>query len=283
MALILKRLLETTTTGPAGAVPDAVPAARLRPHRPGPGLGAPVAGRGAAWLGWSCAAPGCGYHVYAVGGDERGVARSPGLRTHRAVDRRPRALLAWPPALPACSWPAGSARARRASGTDGGYDLESIAAVVLGGTALAGGRGRVSGHGRRRARARRAGQRLQPARLDPFLKRRRARRRHHRRRRALRPARSCGPPGARHRWRRRHDRRGPGPSAPAPRAPTWCRGARAEPRLGAWRAARRLRRAGRAAGVDLRSRTPTSPSRRLPRLPEAGRAAGRSSPPASTS
>jgi ribose transport system permease protein len=30
-------------------------------------------------------------------------------------------------------------------GTDGGYDLESIAAVVLGGTALAGGRGRVSG------------------------------------------------------------------------------------------------------------------------------------------
>ena len=30
-------------------------------------------------------------------------------------------------------------------GTDGGYDLESIAAVVLGGTALAGGRGGVLG------------------------------------------------------------------------------------------------------------------------------------------
>lgn len=30
-------------------------------------------------------------------------------------------------------------------GTDGGYDLESIAAVALGGTALAGGRGGVAG------------------------------------------------------------------------------------------------------------------------------------------
>ena len=30
-------------------------------------------------------------------------------------------------------------------GTDGGYDLESIAAVVLGGTALSGGRGGVIG------------------------------------------------------------------------------------------------------------------------------------------
>jgi ribose transport system permease protein len=30
-------------------------------------------------------------------------------------------------------------------GPDGGYDLESIAAVVLGGTALAGGRGSVLG------------------------------------------------------------------------------------------------------------------------------------------
>jgi ribose transport system permease protein len=30
-------------------------------------------------------------------------------------------------------------------GSDGGYDLESIAAVVLGGTALAGGKGKVAG------------------------------------------------------------------------------------------------------------------------------------------
>ena len=34
---------------------------------------------------------------------------------------------------------------RPAVGHDGGYDLESIAAVVLGGTALAGGRGGVLG------------------------------------------------------------------------------------------------------------------------------------------
>jgi ribose transport system permease protein len=84
-----------------------------------------------------------GYRIYAVGGSED-VSKLSGLRTHRTIIA----------AHVVCSLAAvitGLFLASRLGagtptvGTDGGYDLESIAAVVLGGTALTGGRGGVIG------------------------------------------------------------------------------------------------------------------------------------------
>jgi ribose/xylose/arabinose/galactoside ABC-type transport system permease subunit len=84
-----------------------------------------------------------GHHVYAVGGSEE-TARLSGVRSHRVIIG----------AHIICSLTAVLtglfliARIRAGApwiGPDGGYDLESIAAVVVGGTALAGGRGGVWG------------------------------------------------------------------------------------------------------------------------------------------
>lgn len=84
-----------------------------------------------------------GHHIYAVGGGSD-VARLSGIRTSRPV-------LA---AHIICSITAALAGLLLASrlgvgsptvGTQGGYDLLSIAAVVLGGTLLAGGRGSIWG------------------------------------------------------------------------------------------------------------------------------------------
>ena len=84
-----------------------------------------------------------GYRIYAVGGSED-VSKLSGLRTHRTIIA----------AHIVCSLAAVTtgiflaARLKAGTptvGTDGGYDLESIAAVVLGGTALSGGRGGVIG------------------------------------------------------------------------------------------------------------------------------------------
>ncbi|MFF7260489.1 ABC transporter permease [Streptomyces sp. NPDC008159] len=84
-----------------------------------------------------------GHHLIAVGGDLE-VARLSGVRTGRVLVT----------AHVLCALCAGLAGVYLASrlgagaprvGTEGLYDLESIAAVVLGGTALAGGRGGVVG------------------------------------------------------------------------------------------------------------------------------------------
>jgi ribose transport system permease protein len=95
----------------------------------------------AAWL--AIARTRFGHHLIAVGGDPE-VARLSGVRNHRVLVT----------AHVLCSLCAGLAGIYLASrlgsgaprvGTEGLYDLESIAAVVLGGTALAGGRGGVAG------------------------------------------------------------------------------------------------------------------------------------------
>jgi ribose transport system permease protein len=84
-----------------------------------------------------------GHRIYAVGGD-RDVATLSGVRTDRTV--------IWAHVLcSVCAAIAGLFIASRLGagaprvGVESGYDLESIAAVVLGGTALAGGRGGVAG------------------------------------------------------------------------------------------------------------------------------------------
>lgn len=142
VALILRGYLEDNYTGPAGSVP------RMFQHlgfdRVGP---VPIASMlmvliaAAAW--WYLRRTRAGYHMYAVGGDID-VARLSGVRTGRTI------VLAHV----LCAVAAGLAGVFLASrlgsgapyvGTDAGYDLESIAAVVLGGAALAGGRGGVVG------------------------------------------------------------------------------------------------------------------------------------------
>jgi ribose transport system permease protein len=84
-----------------------------------------------------------GHQLYAVGGDEE-TARLSGVRTHRTLIG----------AHVLCSLSAATCGLFLASrlragdplvGPNGGYDLESIAAVVVGGTALSGGTGGVIG------------------------------------------------------------------------------------------------------------------------------------------
>ncbi|NUT45703.1 MAG: ABC transporter permease, partial [Saccharothrix sp.] len=142
VALVLRGYLEHGYTGPAGAVPRSFQ--HLGYDRIGP---VPVAAllvllvAAGAW--WYLRHTRGGYHMYAVGGDVD-VARLSGVRTGRTIVT----------AHVLCSLAAGLAGVFLASrlgsgapyvGTDAGFDLESIAAVVLGGTALAGGRGGVVG------------------------------------------------------------------------------------------------------------------------------------------
>ncbi|MEZ0072455.1 ribose/xylose/arabinose/galactoside ABC-type transport system permease subunit [Planotetraspora sp. GP83] len=84
-----------------------------------------------------------GHHLYAVGGDPES-ARMSGIRSGRV-------LVSAHVLCALCTAASGVFLASRLGagapwvGPDGGYDLESIAAVVLGGTALTGGRGRLLG------------------------------------------------------------------------------------------------------------------------------------------
>ncbi|WP_214417039.1 ABC transporter permease [Sphaerisporangium fuscum] len=142
IALIIRGALDERYDGPAGRVPASFQ--HLGYDRIGP---LPVSA-----LLWAAVAVAVwfllsrtrlGYRIYAVGGDGE-VARLSGVRTERVV-------VAAHVLCSVCAGIAGLLLASRLGagaptvGTDGGYDLESIAAVVLGGTALAGGRGGVGG------------------------------------------------------------------------------------------------------------------------------------------
>jgi ribose transport system permease protein len=142
MALILKGLIDNQWDGPAGAVPDSFESLGYTRFGVIPAsvflLAAVVL---AIYLMLRYTR--FGYRIYAVGGDED-VSKLSGLRTHRTIIA----------AHVVCSLTAAVTglflASRLGSGTptvgpDGGYDLESIAAVVLGGTALMGGRGGVLG------------------------------------------------------------------------------------------------------------------------------------------
>ncbi|MFI6324117.1 ABC transporter permease [Nonomuraea sp. NPDC050556] len=142
VALIIKGVLDHLYDGPAGKVPESFQHLgydRLGPIPVSALLWAAVAA--AAWF--LLKRTRYGYRTYAVGGDVE-VARLSGVRTDRVV-------IVTHILCSVCAGIAGLLLASRLGagaptvGTDGGYDLESIAAVVLGGTALAGGRGGISG------------------------------------------------------------------------------------------------------------------------------------------
>ncbi len=141
MGLIIKGYLDTQYRGPAGDVPAAFQ-----------GFGYTRIGvipvSTAVMLALAVAAvlllrrTRFGYHVYAVGGDAE-VARMSGIRTDRI-------MISTHVLCSVCAGIAGLLIAAR-FGTGSalvygsGYDLESIAAVVLGGTYLLGGRGGIGG------------------------------------------------------------------------------------------------------------------------------------------
>ncbi|GAA4103217.1 ABC transporter permease [Nonomuraea soli] len=142
MTLVIKGVLDHLYDGPAGRVPDSFQ--RLGYDRIGPIPVSALLWAGVALAVWFILTrTRTGYRIYAVGGDVE-VARLSGVRTDRVV-------IITHVLCSLCAGIAGLLLASRLGagaptvGTDGGYDLESIAAVVLGGTALAGGRGGVAG------------------------------------------------------------------------------------------------------------------------------------------
>jgi ribose transport system permease protein len=141
-ALIIKGLIDNQWDGPAGAVPDSFESLGYTRFGVLP-LSIFLLAAVVALIYLELRVTPVGYRIYAVGGDED-VSKLSGLRTHRTIIA----------AHVVCSLTAAITglflASRLGSGTptvgpDGGYDLESIAAVVLGGTALMGGRGGVLG------------------------------------------------------------------------------------------------------------------------------------------
>jgi len=141
-ALIIKGLIDNRYDGPAGAIGDGFEELGYRRFGVIPAsvfLLAAIVAIVYFLLRWTR----FGFRLYAVGGDEE-VSRLSGVRTHRTI------IFAHV-VCSICAALTGLFLASRLGagtptvGTDGGYDLESIAAVVLGGTALAGGRGGVLG------------------------------------------------------------------------------------------------------------------------------------------
>ncbi|MFC4563575.1 ABC transporter permease [Nocardiopsis mangrovi] len=141
MGLVIKGYLDTQYAGPTGEVPAAFQAfgyTRIGFVPLSTAVMLAVAVAAILFLRKTRT----GYHIYAVGGDAD-VARMSGIRVDRPVVT----------AHVLCSMAAGVAGLLIASrfGTgsslvySSGYDLESIAAVVLGGTYLMGGSGGVAG------------------------------------------------------------------------------------------------------------------------------------------
>ncbi|MDW8803950.1 ABC transporter permease [Streptomyces scabiei] len=143
VGLLLKGYLDNGYDGPAGKTAPAL-VQGLGYQRVGPvplAFLLLLAVAAAAWF--VLARTRFGHHLFAVGGDPE-VARLSGVRCSRV-------LVTAHVLCALCAGLAGVYLAGRLGagaprvGTEGLYDLESIAAVVLGGTALAGGRGGVVG------------------------------------------------------------------------------------------------------------------------------------------
>jgi ribose transport system permease protein len=142
VGLLLKGYIESEYSAVAGKVPASF--RHLGFDRIGPIPIGFVLMAGVALIGWLLVRKTrYGHHLIAVGGDAD-VARLSGVRNDRV-------LIYTHIFCSLCAGLAGLYLASRLGagsprvGSEGGYDLESIAAVVLGGTALAGGRGGVAG------------------------------------------------------------------------------------------------------------------------------------------
>ncbi|SOD61652.1 ribose transport system permease protein [Streptomyces zhaozhouensis] len=142
VALILRGWIEDNYTGPAGDVSRSFQ--RLGYDRIGPVPVSVFLLVGVALALWFVLRrTRLGHHMYATGGDEH-AARLSGVRTERTV-LVAHVLCALCVGIAALFLAARFGAGSPWAGTEARYDLESIAAVVLGGTLLAGGRGGVVG------------------------------------------------------------------------------------------------------------------------------------------
>jgi ribose transport system permease protein len=142
VGLILRGLLNASFQNFAGSVPASFQVLAYGSIGPIPVpvlLFGAVVGAGA----WALAHTRFGAHVYAVGGD-RATARLSGIRSDRVVIGA-HMVASFTAVLTGLYLVSRLRSGAPWVGTDGVYDLESIAAVVVGGTVLAGGRGGVLG------------------------------------------------------------------------------------------------------------------------------------------
>jgi ribose transport system permease protein len=142
MALIIKGLIDSRWDGPAGRVPDSFESFGYTRFGIVPASVFLLAAVVIAVYGLLRYTR-FGYRIYAVGGDED-VSKLSGLRTHRTIIAA-HVLCSLLAAVTGLFLASRLGAGTPTVGPDGGYDLESIAAVVLGGTALSGGRGGVLG------------------------------------------------------------------------------------------------------------------------------------------
>lgn len=141
-ALILRGYIESRWDGPSGSVPDSFQS--LGYTRFGIVPLSLFLLAAVVLLAWFLLRnTRFGYRLYAVGGDED-VSRLSGVRTHRTIVVA-HVLCSMLAALTGLFLASRLGTGTPTVGPGGGYDLESIAAVVLGGTALAGGRGGILG------------------------------------------------------------------------------------------------------------------------------------------
>jgi ribose transport system permease protein len=143
MALILSGYIESRWSGPAGDVPDGFQNT-LGFDSWGPVPVSVVLLFAVVGLAWFLLrSTRFGHRLFAVGGNEE-VSKLSGVRTHRVLIGA-HVLCAMAAAITGLFLASRLGAGSPLVGTDGGYDLESIAAVVLGGTYLLGGRGGVLG------------------------------------------------------------------------------------------------------------------------------------------
>ena len=142
MALILRGYVEANYAGPAGDVPASYESLGYDSLGPIPLSVILLAAIFA--VGWFLLryTP-FGNRLYAVGGDEQ-VAKLSGVRTHRVIITA-HVLCAVAAALTGLFLASRLGAGSPLVGVEASYDLQSIAAVVLGGTYLLGGRGGVLG------------------------------------------------------------------------------------------------------------------------------------------
>ncbi len=142
MALVLRGYVESKYAGPVTGVPDSFQNLGFESWGPVPiSVVLLLAVFACAWflLRYSR----FGNRLYAVGGDED-VAKLSGVRTHRVIIAA-HVLCAVAAAITGLFIASRLGAGSPTIAIEGGYDLESIAAVVLGGTYLLGGRGGVLG------------------------------------------------------------------------------------------------------------------------------------------
>lgn len=142
MALIIRGIMESRYQGTVGGIPDGFE--KLGYEYLGPIPVSVILLFAIVTAGWFLLRyTRFGNRLYAVGGNEE-VAKLSGVRTHRVLIAA-HVLCAMAAAITGLFLASRLGAGSPLVGTDGGYDLEAIAAVVLGGTYLLGGRGGVLG------------------------------------------------------------------------------------------------------------------------------------------